>query len=165
MSSRVVLTAQTVTLSFDETEDRMRMACQCADETVAVMWLTCALTGRLLPHLRKLAVPETPDWRQDCPRADTSAEGDRKLPEVPKESASVFFLIKKIDVAHNPENVEFLFHSNTCDTLLRFVLDKTTLQVWLAGFEKILTQMPWVLHKPLDRSVELSPSGNQVTIH
>jgi hypothetical protein len=44
-------------------------------------------------------------------------------------------------------------------------LDKTTLQVWLAGFEKILSQIPWVLPRYQDRSVELRPSENQVTIH
>ena len=141
------------------------MACQCADGAVALMWLTCALAGRLLPHLRELAVPVTLDGRQGGPIADAPAKENRSLPEVPKESASVFFLIKKIDVAHNPEKVELLFHSNTCDTLLRFVLDRATLQVWLAGFEKILSQIPWVLPKHQDRNVELRPSENQVTIH
>jgi hypothetical protein len=152
------------TLAFNTIEDRISLACELDTGETALLWLTAALTRRLIPHVLALtasvpdAHPQRISQKAAGQEADLAANGGEEKAKgassaaqhaaevgapVVADEASDSWVVAAIDITNGPMFVRLCFRSVGDQLSTSLTLEHTQLGRWIDGLRHCYAQSDW----------------------
>ena len=177
------------TLAFNETEDRISLTCALSNDQIVVLWFTCRLTSRLVPHLLNFVAP-LPEL-EDVGIGQQAAEGEGSnidnvaaeekaaqavsepeqvmRPEAPviATASAPSWVVTSIDIANGPMFVRLSFREKGGQMPVRLSLEHAHLARWLEGLRHCYIQAGWSMSAwsaPRDTQFGI-PSAKNMVVH
>lgn len=177
------------TLAFNETEDRISLTCALSNDQIVVLWFTCRLTSRLVPHLLNFVAPlpelEDVSIRQQAAEGDGSntdkvaakekaaqavSEPEQVMrPEAPviATTSAPAWVVTSIDITNGPMFVRLSFRGKASQMPTCLSLEHGQLARWLEGLRHCYLQAGWSMSAwsaPRDTQFK-NTSAKNVVVH
>lgn len=140
-------TISKITVTYDETEDRLRLAYQDAEGQSKGLWLTQRLVNRLVGALlASLGAGADIGNAEAALRAwELSAARARLGKDVPVESppAEQHHLVRAVDISHSGNGIRLVFRGIDAQVAALGIEDETVLRQWLDILHQQYRRADW----------------------